>query len=198
MAQPVTQLGFTLFFRIRVWGAGHVAREGGVVLASNHASFLDPPAVGLGLPRPIWYMARASLFRVPGFRQLIEALNALPIERGGADRRAVRRAVELLRGGGALLVFPEGTRSRDGRVGRFGAGFAMMAARAGVPVVPVALAGTFEAWPRHRALPRAGRVAVAFGEPVGPPEGGREACRAAAAAVRRRVVALHQELKGRE
>jgi 1-acyl-sn-glycerol-3-phosphate acyltransferase len=165
-------------------------------MASNHQSFLDPVAVGIGVSRQVHYMARRTLFEAPGFGRLIRALKAFPVERGSGDLRAIRGAVSILSGGGALLLFPEGTRSPDGSVREFKPGFALVAARARVPVVPVAVDGTFEAWPRARWLPRAGPVRVAYGEPLDAPAEDKAACIEAAMEVQRRVVALREELRG--
>ncbi len=192
------RLAYTLFFHIRAWGAEKVPREGGALLVSNHQSFLDPPGVGIPLTRPVYYVARSTLFRLPILGWLMYKQNGIPIERGKGDLGAIRTAVDLAKRGAMIVLFPEGTRSRDGSVGRFQPGFAMVAALAKVPIVPAAVHGAFDAWPRSRKLPCWGRVQVAYGEPLPPPEGGRAACEAAAEEVRRRVVALVEELKERE
>lgn len=142
--------------------------EGGMLLVSNHQSFLDPVLVGMSMPRPMDFLARRSLFRAPGFRELIRALGAHPLRRGRMDPAAMRSMLRLLRGGRWVLVFPEGTRTRDGSLGRFRPGSAELASRARVPVLPVCIEGADRAWPRHQALPRPARVAVAYGQPVWP------------------------------
>jgi len=142
--------------------------SGGLLLASNHQSFLDPLLVGLALPVPIRYVARRELFGVPGFGRLISALGAIPVARGQIDSRALRAVLSVLRRGEPVLVFPEATRTRDGELGRFKRGAASMALRCGVPVLPVAIEGAFACWPRTRLLPRPARVAVVYGEPVRP------------------------------
>jgi len=192
------RLAFTLLFRFRAWGVENVPREGGALLVANHQSFLDPPAVGLALSRVVHYVARASLFRFPFLGWLLREQRAIPIERGAGDLAAIRAAVDVLRRGGLLALFPEGTRSRDGSVGAFQPGFAVVAARARAPVVPVAIDGAFEAWPRWRRVPCWGRVRVMYGDPVPPPEGGKAACVATADEVRRRVVGLLGRLRERE
>ncbi|MFW6163758.1 MAG: lysophospholipid acyltransferase family protein [Planctomycetota bacterium] len=188
-------MALPLLFRIRAWGVEHVPPTGGALLASNHQSFLDPTLVGTPLGRQVYYMARRSLFEVPGLGAYLRSLKAFPVERGGVDRRALRQAVTLMRAGQALVVFPEGTRSPGGGVQRFRAGFALLAAQAGVPIVPVAIDGAFEAWPRHRAFPWFGRVRVAYGEALPPLGEGKDERRQAAAEVRRRVVALQEQLR---
>ncbi len=147
------RLAFSLFFRIRAWGVENVPREGGALLVSNHQSFLDPPAVGIALGRPVYYVARSSLFRVPLVGWFLRKQHGMPIERGKGDLGAIRAAVELVRRGALLVLFPEGTRTRDGSVGAFQPGFAMVASLARVPIVPAAIDGAFEAWPRSRRLP---------------------------------------------
>jgi 1-acyl-sn-glycerol-3-phosphate acyltransferase len=191
------QLTYTLLFRIRAWGVENVPRRGSVVLVSNHQSFLDPPALGLCLPRQIHYMARASLFRLWPAGAVLRGWHAMPIERGTSDLAAIRLAIDVLRAGHGLLLFPEGTRTRDGSIGPFKPGFAMVAARARVPVMPAAIDGAFGAWPRWQRLPRPGRICVAYGEPMDPPAGGKAECVAAAEEVRRRVLALHGGLRGK-
>lgn len=140
------------------------AVPGGVLLAANHQSFLDPVLIGLVANVPLKYMARRNLFAVPGFGMLVRALGAHPISRGTADTTALKTAMRLLRTGEKLLMFPEGTRTRDGRLGEFRPGVAAIAARCHVPILPVCVEGAFDSWPRTRALPRPARVAVAFGE----------------------------------
>ena len=153
-------------FRFRALGAENVPREGAVLLAANHASMLDPPVVGAGAPRPLHFMAKAELFRIPLFGGLIRRLNAHPVERDGADAGALREALGLLRAGKALLVFPEGTRGTEGtlRPGRPGTG--MLAALSEAPVVPVYIQGSGRALPRGATCPRRARITVAYGPPL--------------------------------
>lgn len=164
---------FVVLFRYRVFGRDRVPAEGGVLVVSNHQSFFDPVLVGLGLGRQIHIMAREGLFRVPGFSTLIRSLNAFPVKRGAFDREAIRRALDVLERGDLLLVFPEGTRTRDGSLLVPKPGIGLLARRAGVKVVPAVIRGAFEAWPSHRLLFRAFvPLAVAFGEPVESDRGG--------------------------
>jgi 1-acyl-sn-glycerol-3-phosphate acyltransferase len=140
------------------------ARRGGVLLASNHQSFLDPVLIGMALPAPISYLARRSLFRVPGFGALLRAIRVHPVRRDAVDAGALKTMLRLLRDGEALLMFPEGTRTHDGTMGPLKSGAAAIAIRVGVPLLPVCVEGAFECWPRTRLLPRPARVAVAYGE----------------------------------
>jgi 1-acyl-sn-glycerol-3-phosphate acyltransferase len=140
--------------------------QGGLLVASNHQSFFDPVLIGMAMPRRICYLARQTLFDAPGFGPLIRSLGARPVRRGAVDAEAVRTVIRLLRAGEALLMFPEGTRTQDGGFGRFSPGAAALAARCGVPVLPVCIEGAFRGWPRTRLAPRASPIAVAFGEPM--------------------------------
>lgn len=184
-----------LLFGLRTVGAGNVPASGGAILASNHQSYLDPVMVGCRLKRPCWFAARRSLFSFRPFGWLISRLGAFPIERGRVDARALRRAEEVLRSGGLLVIFPEGTRSADGRLGRVEPGVAALAARAGVPVVPAFVHGAWRAWPRSRRLPRPRRVAVFYGPPLFPPEAGhgRDGVRDFAAGIRTALELLRRQ-----
>ncbi|HSE96223.1 MAG TPA: lysophospholipid acyltransferase family protein [Methylomirabilota bacterium] len=166
IVRPIVYGLLRLLFRYRAVGVAHVPAAGAVLLASNHASLLDPPIVGAAVPRPLHFMAKAELFRVPLLGALIRRLNAHPVIREGGDTAALRLALRLLREGHALLVFPEGTRTRDGQLGAGKAGVGMLAAQAGVPVVPVYVSGSARALPRGTRWPRPGRVTVAYGPPL--------------------------------
>ena len=160
-------LWFRLLYRFTVEGAEHLPATGGVVVAPSHASFLDPMAVGAGTRRMLHFLARGSLADSKLYRVITLGLPIVPIERGAGDRAALRRVVDVLQTGAACLVFPEGTRSDDGRLGPLKGGAVMMARQAGVPVVPVAVLGNHDIWPRGRTLPRlSGRLTVRFGAPI--------------------------------
>ncbi len=155
-------IGMALF-QVRIYGLENVPRKGGVILACNHQSFIDPILVGMGLPREIHFMARRTLFKNPVFGALIVALNAFPISRDSRDVKGVKESIARLQSGHALLIFPEGTRTRDGNVAPVKAGIGMIAKRAAVPIVPVLIEGAYKVWPRSRILPGPGRVNVSFG-----------------------------------
>jgi len=140
----------------------------GLLIVSNHQSFLDPVLVGSALPAPASYLARRDLFRIPVLGQVIYALNSYPVTRGAVDSAALRNILRLLRSGETVLMFPEGTRSYDGALGLFKPGAAAIAIRCGVPVLPACVEGAYECWPRTQKLPRPGRVAVAYGKPLHP------------------------------
>lgn len=164
--KPLAHALGRLLFRLRSVGLENVPAEGPVLVAANHLSVLDPPIIASGARRPFHFMAKAELFRVPLLGGLIRRLNAHPIEREGADAGALRGALALLRAGHVLLIFPEGTRGREGtlRSGRAGAG--MLVALSDAPVVPVYIQGTGRALPRGASYPRRVRVTVAFGQPL--------------------------------
>ena len=153
-----------LGFRVRFRGA--VPMHGGLMLLSSHQSHLDPLLLGLASPRRLSSLARSSLFDQPAFGAVIRALDAVPIDREASAVGAMKAVISRLRGGGAVNIFPEGTRTADGRLGPLKSGFSVIARRAGVPILPVAIVGAYECWPRSRLLPRPGTVRLEFGEPI--------------------------------
>ncbi len=160
--------GLALFhaaFRLTVVGTGRVPRTGAVLLAGNHTGFLDGPLVYAVNPRSATFLAKAELFVGPLGRPL-GWLGQIPVHRGTPDRAALRAGLAVLRGGGALGVFPEGTRGA-GRLDEVSDGLAYLALRSGAPVVPIAVLGTAQAMPKGRRLPRwRAPVTVVFGEPI--------------------------------
>ncbi|MFW6146250.1 MAG: lysophospholipid acyltransferase family protein [Planctomycetota bacterium] len=161
-----------LVWRMRVFNRHVEPAAGGAVYMCNHQSFMDPVLMALALQRPMHYMARDSLFRHPLFGRLIESLNAFPVRRGTADTAALKEALRRVRRGEQVVLFPEGTRTRDGRIGRFLPGVAFVARRARATTVPVVIDGAYECWPRTRRLPRPGEIIVCYGRPY-PPEAAR-------------------------
>jgi 1-acyl-sn-glycerol-3-phosphate acyltransferase len=144
-------------FRVRVEGLEHVPERGGYIVSLNHTSVFDPPLVGTIVPVQMRFLAKRELFTFfPPFGRLLEAVGAIPVERGEADRRAVRRSVEALRQGYPLSVFPEGTRNAAAR-GKPRGGAAFLALHAGVPVLPGAILGPYRL---------GGPVWVRFGPPI--------------------------------
>ncbi len=168
--QILAQGIISALFRIRVFGRENLPKRGGVLIVSNHQSYLDPVLIGVGLRRPVTFMARDTLFRHPLFGLLIKSLNAFPIKRGRLDAGAMREAEERLKSGWQLLLFPEGTRTRNGQIGRVKPGFGLLAARGGVPVIPAAIYGAFEVWPRGHRMFLPLPIRVAFGKPIAPEE----------------------------
>jgi 1-acyl-sn-glycerol-3-phosphate acyltransferase len=165
--QPLVQV----FARLRVYGSERVPREGGIVVAGNHFSWIDPPALGAASPRTLYYMAKMEIHGAPGLGALIRAFGCFPVRRGESDREAVRMMREIVREGLALGLFVEGTRQRSGVPGEVLPGAAMVALQEGVPVVPVAVHGS-QTWKPGNFHP----VSIAWGEPIpfdGLPRGGR-------------------------
>ncbi|MCX4745365.1 1-acyl-sn-glycerol-3-phosphate acyltransferase [Kitasatospora sp. NBC_01287] len=160
-------------YRPTIEGLENVPRKGGVILASNHLSFIDSVVIPLTAPRPISFLAKADYFTGTGFkgrlsRSFFQAIDAVPVQRGEVHlaQAALNAALEILEEKKAFGIYPEGTRSLDGRLYRGKTGVAWLALTAGVPVVPVALSGTEEILPVGRRRPRLRKVTVRFGEPL--------------------------------
>ena len=149
-----------LLWGLRVEGRENVPAEGALLVACNHVSLLDPPIVGSLLPREAGFVAKQELFAVPGLGRLIRSLNAIPIDRSRLSRETLDDLVAFLDGGRALVLFPEGTRSRSGELGRAKPGVGVLLSRRPAPVVPAYVEGTNAPW---RNLFRRGRMRVVFG-----------------------------------
>ena len=157
---------FRFYFGWRVYHPERVPLTGPVILASNHASFLDPPLVGSGVRRAINYLARESLFRNPLSGWVLRNVNAVPVDRDGASGKGVKTILERLNAGGGIILFPEGTRTRDGNLQPARSGIGLVVIKSNAPVVPVRVFGTFEAFGRHVKFPRPHRVVLKYGEPL--------------------------------
>jgi 1-acyl-sn-glycerol-3-phosphate acyltransferase len=195
-----------LFCRPRVSGRENVPLTGPVILASNHLSFLDSIAIPLVAPRKVAYLAKAEYFTTPGVsgwvqRTLFTALGALPVARetSRAAQAALDTALAVLKDGGAFGIYPEGTRSRDGRLARGKTGVAWLALTADCPVVPVAVAGTDRVQPVGATWPRPHRISVTFGTPLTfPEERGQAGKGRARRVVTDRIMEAIAELSGQE
>ena len=168
LSQGLARVGANCFWKFRVFGLENIPRTGGVLLASNHQSFLDPVLVAMVLSREMHFMARRTLFRNPVFRAIIAGYNAFAIERDSADVKGVNSAIARLEAGNILLVFPEGTRTGDGSIGRMKPGIGVLAERAAVPIVPVLIQGAYEVWPKGQLIPHFGMISMVFGKPLDP------------------------------
>jgi 1-acyl-sn-glycerol-3-phosphate acyltransferase len=164
--KPLAVSLMRLFFGLTSRGAEHVPAAGPVLLVANHVSLLDPPLIGGVSPRRLSFLAKAELFKIPLFGGLISRLGAQPLRREGADAGALRAALRVLKNGGALLMFPEGTRGEEGVLGSAKPGAGMLAVLGGAPVIPVYVRGSGRAWPRGRRFPRPANVTVTFGPPL--------------------------------
>lgn len=160
------RLVYSTYFRWRVYNPERVPKKGPVILASNHASFLDPPLVGSGLKRDINYLARESLFRFPGIGALLRSWNAVPVDREGGGAKGLKIILDRLHNGAGIILFPEGTRTRDGKLQPARSGIGLTVIKSDAPVVPVRVFGTFEAYGKHIKFPRPKRIAVKYGKPM--------------------------------
>jgi len=160
------QVTMCALWKVRVFDRRHEPASGGVLYIANHQSFLDPMLSSMALRRPMNYMARDSLFGFPVFRGVIRSLNAFPVRRNTADTGALKEAMRRLRAGGQVVIFAEGTRTRDGRIGPLLPGVALLIQRAADWTVPVLIDGAFECWPRWRPSPMPGSVVVRYAEPI--------------------------------
>lgn len=166
----IARLFATLVFRIRCHGRTNYPSTGGALVCANHQSFLDPVLVGLTCGRRLNYLARSSLFRHALLRPIIQFLDAIPIEREGMGLSGLKETLRRLKHGELVLIFPEGTRTVDGRLGPLKPGFCAVARRARVPLIPVGISGAYQVWPRRSPLPRPNPIQVVIGPPISPDE----------------------------
>lgn len=156
-----------IFVRIKISGKEFIPRKGGCLIASNHISFLDPPAVGSSVNRTTYFMAKSELFESKLFGNFVSKLHCFPVKREGQDHTAISTAIKILREGKALVIFPEGGRNIDGsKETLLGVGF--LAHLANVPVVPTAVIGTDKALPPDAKFIRLHKIEVHFGQPIYP------------------------------
>ena len=154
---------YKTYFRARMHNTERVPPSGSVIIASNHASFLDPPLVGSCLPRGISYLARNSLFRYPGIGWLLRKWDAVPVDREGGGAAGLRAILDRLLAGGGIILFPEGTRTRDGKLQPARSGIGLVVIKSTAPVVPVRVFGTYEAFGKHVPFPLPHQLTVKFG-----------------------------------
>lgn len=157
------QILFGILFRPVIKGKENVPMTGGMIMAANHMSNWDPPMAGTYMPRPVAYMAKEELFSPAIAGAIIRSLYAFPVKRGAADRAAIKTALGILKQGLCLGVFPEGTRSKTGKLGKAEAGVGLLAAMSKVPVVPTAIIGTNKIFQNGGLLPQ---IKIIFGEPM--------------------------------
>lgn len=155
-----------LLGRFRVHGRENIPETGGAIIAANHCSYLDPPIIGCGLKRPSYYMGKKELFNVPILSPIIRRVGCFPVDRERQDKNAVQFAIKVVREGHLMVLFPEGARSEDGRLQEAGIGAALIANRAGAPIVPTLVSGTFEAYPMGARFPRRSNITVRYGESI--------------------------------
>ncbi|MGD9722212.1 MAG: lysophospholipid acyltransferase family protein [Pirellulales bacterium] len=185
------RVGSVAVLHIRCFDREKVPAAGGGVVLSNHQSNLDPVLIGLACERRLNYVARTTLFSSGLFRLLVAGLDAIPIDREGGGLGGLKETLKRIKRGEMVLLFPEGTRTPDGEVHAMKPGFCALARRSGVPLVPVALDGAFDAWPRTRALPRPAIVHVRWGDPIEPALVAKLSDDELVAEVERRIRACH-------
>ena len=192
--RAVLEVFCRLFWRMRVDGAEHIPATGAFVLAPVHRSNVDSPVVAAAVRRPMHFMGKASMWKydLPG--RFFTALGGFPVDRGAADRDAMRRCLDELAKGEPVVMFPEGTRQSGPIVETMYDGPAYVAARAGCPIIPVGIGGSERAMPKGAKYLRPGRIDIVIGPPIGPPaatEGGRTS----RSAVRATTEALKAEIQ---
>ncbi len=165
----------TLGFSLRVSGGRRIPRDGALLIIANHQSMLDPVLVGLASPRMHAYLARDTLFKNRMFSWLIKRLQAIPVDQEGMAKEGLRAILRALEAGRAVVIFPEGSRTEDGKIGRLMPGISLLVERSGAAVVPVGIAGAYAALPRGQVCPRfsplflpaePSAIAVAVGKPI--------------------------------
>ena len=173
VAQTISYNYFRLFHGFRVQGLENIPKDKPFILACNHLSFFDPPAIGCKIPRNLHYFARDSLFFWP-LGLLISSLNSIPVNRGQLDLGTLRKVLKVLKNGHPILVFPEGTRSEDGELQEPQKGLGLLVAKSSVGVIPARIYGSGKAFGKKHLIPRIGRkiyinigVEISFDDPKG-------------------------------
>jgi 1-acyl-sn-glycerol-3-phosphate acyltransferase len=157
---------FSHYFGWRTFNAERVPLTGPVILAANHASYIDPPLVGSGVRRQINFLARDSIFRVPVLAAILRSWEVVPVDRDGGTGRGLKAILDRLSRGGAIILFPEGTRSRHGELNPARSGIGLTVIKSDAPVIPARVFGTYEAFGAHKIVPRPRPVAVKYGRPM--------------------------------
>jgi 1-acyl-sn-glycerol-3-phosphate acyltransferase len=162
----LTRLLGRIFFNIRILHRERVIQSGPVILAINHQSFLDPPLAGIACDRAIYFLARRSLLDSPVLGWLLPKLNVIPVNQEGIDRSALKALIRIIREGNGALVFPEGSRTRDGRLQVAQPGVGLVVAKTLAPVVPLRIFGAFNAWPIGGKIRLFRPITIVVGEPI--------------------------------
>ena len=185
-------------FSFRVVHRERMIESGGVIIAMNHQSFVDPPLAGLCCKRDIYFLARKSLFSWPLLGPIFPKINNIPVDRDGSDMGALKTVIKVVRAGHGVALFPEGTRTRDGNLQPAKAGIGLVIAKTRAPVVPMRIFGAFEAFPRDRKLPKRRPITIVIGEPIhftdaDIAEGGRDVYQKLSDRVMERIAAIQYE-----
>ncbi len=157
---------YKVYCRAEWFNPERVPRTGPVILACNHASIIDPPLVGTGLDRGISYLARESLFRFPGIGWLFRNWDAVPVDRDGGGAKGLKAILDRLLAGGGIILFPEGTRTRDGRLQPARSGIGLTVIKSNAPVVPVRVFGTLDSFGRDMKIPMPRKIMAKYGKPM--------------------------------
>jgi 1-acyl-sn-glycerol-3-phosphate acyltransferase len=156
------------FFRLHVSGLDNIPEKGPFILASNHQSYLDPVLSGIFLKRHLVFLARDTLFVKRFFKWLLLSVNAIPLKRGQADISAIRTIIRKLEQGHGVCLFPEATRSKDGKIASLKPGFGLLCRRGKAALVPTVIDGAFECWPRDKKIFTRGSITICYGKVVTP------------------------------
>jgi len=166
LARWICRVFCILFFRLCVYGKENIPDKGAFILVGNHQSYLDPIFCGVPLKRHLYFLARDSLFVNRLFGWLLSSVNTIPVRRSKADLSAMKKVIGKLKDGGGACLFPEATRTRDGKITPFKLGFGLLCRRGEAAVVPVLIDGAFECWPRHKKIFSPGRILVRYGKVI--------------------------------
>ena len=167
---PIVSPLIHTYFRGKIYGAEKVPQSGALIAVCNHASDLDPPILSNCLRRPVSFMAKEELFKVPVFKQAIQLYGAYPVKRGASDRNAIKSAIKALENGWIAGIFLDGTRTRDGKIHNPKLGAALIAAKTQVPLVPVSLWGTERIFKQSSLLPQSVPLTIRIGDVIAPPQ----------------------------
>ena len=168
VAKLISYIFCKIYFRLEVNGADNIPEKGGVLVASNHGSFLDPVIVGVGISRQTYYLTKQSLFEIPIFRLLIKALHTIPVRRELVSVSTFKELIKSLNAKKVIILFPEGTRSLDGKLGQGKVGVGMIALKADVPIIPAYIDGAIKAFPKNGKWIYPKKIRVIFGKPIMP------------------------------
>jgi len=166
LARSFFRMGGLVVYRLRVHDQRLEPKTGSVLVVSNHQSLLDPVLIGITCHRRLNYIARATLFNFAPLGWFIQSVGGIPIDQDGSGLSGIKETLRRLKRGEMVLVFPEGTRTKDGKLAPLKSGFCTLARRGNVQILPIAIEGTYDAWPRGQRFPRPGVVQVQFGEPI--------------------------------
>lgn len=189
------RLGGVLCFGIRIFGRHKAPLQGPVLLCVNHQSHFDPLLAGLSVDVRLCFLAKKSLFERPVLKQIVEYLDSIPVDREGSALTAMKETIKRLKRGEVVGIFPEGTRTRDGEIAPLKPGFTMLAKRAEVPILPMAMDGAYQAWPRSHKFFRFTQITIVVGDLIPVSEVQRLDDAELLAEVERRMRACHAQAR---